>query len=112
MPPRKTLLSLLLGVFIVERAVALTQTVLGSFEDDVFIRALRKATCEQEKTIQALLNFLNNKTPPRLENLAALDSQWAMNLVPMIVESLRVLSPGDPRSQALWSLLEKRRANP
>ena len=42
----------------------------------------------KEEAIHALLNFLNNRTSPRRESLAALDSQWAMNLVPMIVESL------------------------
>ncbi|MCI0422417.1 MAG: DUF3179 domain-containing protein [Acidobacteria bacterium] len=109
-PPRKTVLSLLLGLFIFERVVALTETAFGGCKDDVFTQAVKSNSpaSKEEDAILALLNFLNNKTPPRRQSLAALDSQWAMNLVPMIVESLRVLQPGDARSQVLWSLLEKK----
>ena len=58
-------------------------------------------------TTRALADFLRQQTPARLESLEALESNWDVNLVPFILDSLNLVPADDPRSPVLWQLLKK-----
>ena len=58
-------------------------------------------------TTRALADFLHRQTPTRLESLAALESNWDMNLVPFVLDSLALIPPEDRRAAVLWQLLKR-----
>ncbi len=58
-------------------------------------------------TTRALAAFLRKQTPTRLESLEALESNWDINLVPFIRDSLTLVPADDPRNAVLWQLLKR-----
>ena len=58
-------------------------------------------------TTQALVDFLGRQTPTRLGSLDVLRSNWGMNLIPFILESMNFIPPEDPRTVVLSKLLKK-----
>ena len=58
-------------------------------------------------TTRALADFIGRQTPTRLSSLEAFESNWDVNLVPFILDSLNFMPPEDRRVAVLWKLLRK-----
>ena len=59
-------------------------------------------------TTQALSAFIGRKTPTRPRSLDVLQSNWDMNLIPFILESMSFLPREDRRGVVLSQLLKKK----
>ena len=58
-------------------------------------------------TTQALIAFLSRQTPARLDSLEVLQSNWDVNLVPFVLDSLALIHYEEPAYRVLLELLEK-----
>ena len=62
---------------------------------------------EAAPTTQALVAFLSQQAPPRLKSLEVLQSNWDVNLVPFILDSLALIPYEEPAYRVLLELLEQ-----
>ena len=71
-------------------------------------RAAAPSQAAPAATTKALVSFLNRGVPPKRESLRELETNWEMNLVPFLLDSLALISRQDPRQAVLWKLLRNK----